>query len=115
MTHEMNLWHDSFTAISKKTKTIEMRLFDEKRSKINIGDSIVFTDTSNGERIECIVSNMYRYPSFEELYIHHDSLSIGYSEGEKADPDDMLEYYSRDMIEKYGVVGIELSSVKLMN
>ena len=111
MKHDMNLWHDSFTAIREQTKTIEMRLYDEKRSKIKIGDSIIFTDTSNGEKIECLVSNLYRYPSFKELYKHHDSVSIGYSKGEDADPDDMLQYYSKDMIEKYGVVGIELSSV----
>ena len=107
----MNLWHDSFTAIREQTKTIEMRLYDEKRSKIKIGDSIIFTDTSNDERIECLVSNLYRYPSFKELYKYHDSVSIGYSKGEDADPDDMLQYYSKDMIEKYGVVGIELSLV----
>lgn len=47
MKNDMNLWHDSFTAIREQTKTIEMRLYDEKRSKIKIGDSIIFTDTSN--------------------------------------------------------------------
>ena len=112
MKHEMNLWHDSFTAIKQQTKTIEMRLYDEKRSKIEIEDSIIFTDTSNGEKIECIVSNLYRYTSFTELYKHHDSVSIGYSEGENADPDDMLAYYSKDLIKKYGVVGIELRLLK---
>ena len=32
MTHKMNLWDDSFIKIKNKTKTIEMRLCDEKRS-----------------------------------------------------------------------------------
>ena len=30
MTHEMDIWHDSFVKIKEQTKTIEMRLFDEK-------------------------------------------------------------------------------------
>ena len=38
MTHEMDIWHDSFVKIKEQTKTIEMRLFDEKRSLISTGD-----------------------------------------------------------------------------
>ena len=34
MIHKMNLWNDSFNKIKDKTKTIEMRLCDEKRSII---------------------------------------------------------------------------------
>ncbi len=108
MIHEMKLWHDSFVKIKERTKTIEMRLFDEKRSLISIGDNIVFTDTSNGERIECQVINLYCYPSFEELYQHHNKVSIGYTEDEIADPKDMLAYYSIEMIERYGAVAIEV-------
>ena len=43
MIHKMNLWNDSFNKIKDKTKTIEMRLCDEKRSIICIGDIIEFT------------------------------------------------------------------------
>ena len=108
MTHEMNLWHDSFVKIKEQTKTIEMRLFDEKRSSISVGDTIIFTDTGNNEIAECLVINLYRYPSFEELYQQHDKVSIGYNEDEIADPKDMLAYYSKEMIEQYGVVAIEI-------
>lgn len=52
MTHEMDIWHDSFVKIKEQTKTIEMRLFDEKRSLISTGDTIIFTDTSNKEKID---------------------------------------------------------------
>ena len=108
MMHEMKLWHDSFVKIKKQTKTIEMRLFDEKRSSISAGDTIIFADTSNNERIECLVINMYRYRSFEELYQQHSKVSIGYTEDEIADPKDMLAYYSNEMIEQYGAVAIEV-------
>ena len=46
MTHEMDIWHDSFVKIKEQTKTIEMRLFDEKRSLISIGDTIIFAISS---------------------------------------------------------------------
>ena len=108
MIHEMKIWHDSFIKIKEHTKTIEMRLFDEKRSLISTGDTIMFTDTSNFERMECQVVNLYRYPSFEELYQFHNKASIGYSEDEVADPNDMLAYYSIEMIERYGAVAIEV-------
>ena len=45
MTHHMNLWDDSFQAIKEGWKTVEMRLNDEKRSIISIGDIIEFTNT----------------------------------------------------------------------
>lgn len=108
MTHKMNLWNDSFQAIKNRTKTIEMRLRDEKRGLISVGDCIVFTNTKNGEALECIVTNLYAYKNFEELYRRHDKVSIGYAEEEMANPADMLAYYSVDNIEKYGVLGIEI-------
>lgn len=111
MIHKMKLWHDSFVKILRGTKTVEMRLFDEKRSVLSVGDTIVFEDTSDGTRSECMVLALYRYPSFAELYAHHDKISIGYGENEVADPADMLMYYSEEEIHKYGVVGIEIKTL----
>ncbi len=85
-----------------------MRLFDEKCSAISIGDTIIFEDASDGAQLECAVVALHRYPSFAELYAHHDKVSIGYGENEAADPDDMLAYYTEEKIRKYGVVGIEI-------
>lgn len=113
MIHEMDIWHESFVKIKEQTKTIEMRLFDEKRSLISIGDTIIFTDTSNKEKIDCMVINMYRYLSFEELYQHHSKVSIGYNKDEIANPKEMLMYYSKEMIEQYGVVAIEIKVLQL--
>lgn len=106
--HKMKLWNDSFQKVKNGTKTIEMRLNDEKRSLINIGDCIEFTNTKNKEILKCLVINLHKYNNFNELYKHHNKISIGYSEDEIANPDDMLTYYSIDNIEKYGVVGIEI-------
>ena len=109
MIYYMNLWDDSFRAIKAGWKTIEMRLNDEKRAAIRVGDVIEFTDTSTQEKLSCRVTNIYRYADFAELYKNHDKLSIGYKEEESAYPDDMLQYYTKEEIEKYGVVGLELS------
>lgn len=109
MKHKMNLQHEPFVKIKAKTKTIEMRLLDEKRLELSVGDEIVFVDNSTNEVITCKVNNLFRYKNFEELYLNHDKISIGYSESENANPNDMLDYYSTEQIEKYGVVGIELT------
>ena len=111
MNHRMKLWHDSFVKIREGTKTVEMRLYDEKRSAINVDDAITFEDADSGETLTCSVLALHRYPSFAELYANHDKISIGYGEDETADPSDMLLYYSEEEIERYGAVGIELRVV----
>ena len=109
--HKMNLRNDSFEAIKDGWKTIEMRLNDDKRSKIKIGDEIGFTNTKTNELLICKVTNLFKYKNFEELYNDHNKISIGYTENEIANPDDMLMYYSKEDIEKYGVLGIELKKI----
>lgn len=111
MKHQMNLWNDSFESIKNKTKTIEMRLNDEKRRLIQIGDFIEFKNTKTKEIIVVQVINLYKYKTFEELYKKHDKISIGYQDDEIANPNDMLEYYSKDNIMNYGVIGIEIKLV----
>jgi ASC-1-like (ASCH) protein len=104
----MKLWNDSFESIKKGIKTIEMRLNDEKRSKIKIGDIIEFTNISTLEKLKVKVDRIYKHDNFEQLYQHHDKISIGYKANEVADPNDMLMYYTKEEIEKYGVLGIKV-------
>ena len=111
MLHEMKLQDDPFKKISDGTKTIEMRLYDEKRKKVKVGDLIEFTNVLNNEKLITRVINLYRYKDFDELYKNHDKVSIGYNEDEEANPCDMSMYYSDEDIEKYGVVGIKIKKI----
>ena len=52
------------------------------------------------------MNGRFEYPSFRELYEHHDKLSIGYNENEVADPDDMLQYYTQEQIDKHGALAL---------
>ena len=47
--HSMKLKPLPFAAIQSGKKVLELRLNDEKRQKIKIGDTIVFTQTETGE------------------------------------------------------------------
>lgn len=104
----MNLNHNPFLAIKSKTKTIEMRLYDEKRKLIKPGDLIEFTDRKTNETIMVVVSKLHICKNFNEIYATFNKISLGYTESETANPEDMELYYSKSDIEKFGVVGIEI-------
>jgi ASC-1-like (ASCH) protein len=106
----MNLHSVPFEMIKSGQKTIELRLFDEKRQKIKVGDRIVFTNTANGETLSATVVNLHRFDSFEELYRALPLLQCGYTteDIDTATPTDMEQYYSVEQQNKYGVVGIAI-------
>ena len=108
MVYNMQLHHRPFTSIKSGRKTIEMRLNDDKRRLLKVGDMVEFMDVNTGEMLVCEVVKLHHYASFEELYQNHDKISIGYTDDEVADPKDMLVYYPQEEIAKYGVVGIEV-------
>ena len=112
MKHIMKLWNSPFKLIKKETKTIELRLNDEKRSLINVGDLIEFTNVETKEVITCKVLNLYKYPDFTTLYKYHNKTKMGYEENEIANPADMEQYYQKEDIKKYGVLAIEIELIK---
>ena len=112
MKYEMKLNNGPYTNIKNGTKTIELRLNDEKRQLLKIKDLIEFTNRESLEKMLVEIENLYHYSSFDELYKHFDKVSMGYKEDEIADPKDMEEYYSKEEQEKYGVLGIEVRKLK---
>ena len=112
MVHQMHLHHHPFCLIQNGYKTIEMRLNDEKRQLIHVGDTIEFSDRDTEEMIQAKVVQLHHFSSFQELYQKLDKKELGYLEEEKANPKDMEKYYPLDEQEKYGVVGIEFQLVK---
>ena len=110
---EMKLRPEPFGKIKSGAKTIELRLYDEKRQKIRVGDAIIFTSTETGEQIRATVKKLHRFDSFEVLYKSLPLLKCGYTaeDVDRAQPSDMETYYSAEEQHKYGVVGIELDGV----
>ena len=111
MLHQLNLCHEPFMAITKGNKRIEMRLFDEKKSLIQIGDEIEFTDLETKEKVTCKVNNIKTYPSFVELYQDNDKVLLGYDEDDIASPDDMLKYYPKERQSKYLAMAIYIEII----
>ena len=110
--HHMNLHAAPFDMIKCGEKTIELRLYDEKRQQIKAGDTIIFTNTTTGETLDAAVKKLHRFDSFEELYRSLPLLKCGYTTEDvhEAHPSDMEQYYPAEVQKKYGVVGIELST-----
>ncbi len=112
MTHNMKLNEIPFGKIKNGSKTIELRLYDDKRRKIKVGDSICFK--SETKKLNATVKALHIFRSFDELYTALPLEKCGYSADEvaNASPDDMLEYYTEEQIKKYGVIGIEIEVTK---
>ena len=47
--HNMSVKEKYYNLLKSGKKTIELRLFDEKRQKIKIGDIIEFSNASNAD------------------------------------------------------------------
>ena len=107
----MKLHPAPFGMIKSGKKTFELRLYDEKRQKIAVGDKISFTDRDSGDVTVKTVIGLHRFESFKELYNSLPLLKCGYTEEDVslASPSDMETYYSPEEEKKYGVIGIELS------
>ena len=68
MIHKMRLVDFAFKAIKNKEKDIEVRLNDEKRQLINVGDIIEFEHIDTKEIIKVEVIKLYEFNTFEELF-----------------------------------------------
>lgn len=115
MKHNMKLNPSPFEMIKSGKKTIELRLNDEKRRRIKIGDEIEFENTGDSTQvINAKVLNLYRFCSFDELYKSLPLLKCGYTSDDvrTAHPSDMECYYSDKQQKMYGVVGIEIELIK---
>ena len=111
MKHEMRLHDGPFKMIQAGTKTIEMRLYDEKRREIQVGDEIEFTSRVTGEKQLTRVIALHIYSFFADIYRDYDKVSLGYGKDDEANPSDMEQYYTIEEQEKYGVGGIEIQLI----
>lgn len=108
---ELNLNNEPFLSIKSGLKTVEMRLYDEKRKLLKKGDLINFINRETGELLLTEIVDLKRFNNFEELYKNYDKIVLGYKENQEAKPEDMLEYYSKEKQSQYGVLAIEIKLV----
>ena len=106
-THQLKLATEPFDAIISGNKTIESRLYDTKRQKIQIGDRIIFTNRDNSEQtVTAEVVGLLRYATFRDLFSHNNPRKFGGDNVEWLE-NQISEFYSIEDQKIYGVIGIE--------
>ena len=70
MIHTMKLSEPWYSLVKNGKKTIEMRLFDEKRQMINKYDNILFSDKDGKNIFKKFVKNLSYHKTFESALKH---------------------------------------------
>lgn len=106
---EMNLIEPYFESLKYGYKDIEIRLLDEKRKKISVGDTIIFK--CNCHEITTEVVNLSIYTTFEKLV---DDVEINRT-GNFLSKDDLLKtlntIYSEEKRNKYNAIAIKVKNI----
>jgi len=110
MEHEMKLQPDYYNFILNGTKRIEIRLFDEKRQQIKIGDMIKFLkEPELNESFNAKVVGLLRYGTFEDMFKDFDISILSDKAMTKKELIGVLEQiYTKEKQEQYGVLGIRI-------
>ena len=113
MKHEMKLQPEYYNFILNGTKRIEIRLFDEKRKQIKIGDSIKFLkEPELKESFNAKVVGLLRYNTFEEMFKDFDISVLSDKSMTKEELICTLEqFYTKEKQKQYGVLGIRIELI----
>lgn len=104
----MQLSNESFERIVSGTKRVEFRLFDQKRQQIKIGDTIIFTNISQCEKITVTVIGLSIFDSFERLFNSLNRNLMGWTPKIA----EIRKYYTEADEKRHGVIGIHISYMK---
>ena len=113
MEHILKLQPKYFEYIKNGTKRIELRLYDEKRLKIAIGDTIIFQNEPELEdTMRVKVIGLVRYNTFEKLFKDFDIEMMADKSMTKQELLSVLEeFYTPEKQKQYGVVGIRIEKI----
>ena len=109
-THEMKLQPEYYNFIINGTKRIEIRLNDEKRQLIKIGDIIEFKkEPELSDSFKVKVVGLLRYDSFENMFKDFDISILSDKSMTKEELINVLEqFYTKEKQLQYGVLGIRI-------
>jgi len=104
----LNVKRKYFDMIKSSKKTIELRLYDEKRRQIKVGDTIEFRCAEDvNEHFLAEVVQLYLAEDFARLCQKIDCQKAGFSSDE-ALINALEEFYDIVKQKAFGVVGIEV-------
>ena len=105
----MELQNAYYNYMLKGTKRIELRLYDEKRKNIKIGDIITVTNAQTNEEFEVKVVGLLQYSSFKEMFNDFDIEILADKSMTKEELMNELEkFYPIEKQKQYNVLGIRI-------
>lgn len=112
--HEMKLNAVAFSMIKDGSKTLEMRINDEKRRKLKVGDEIVFSNRENeSEKVTVLITKIETFTNLVEMFANINELAAGYTANTSLESKlkNMYKYYSPEEEKKYGVCAVYIQLV----
>lgn len=113
-TIEMKLAAEPFEMIKSGQKTLEIRLYDEKRKKIKIGDILILSKSDDGsEQIKAQVVALHKFQTFQELFGTQLFSKTGWSGMTAQEAAQiMYQFYTKKQEKTFGVLGIEIKTLR---
>ena len=113
MEHKMKLQPKYYNFILNGTKRIEIRLNDEKRQQIKIGDTINFLkEPELNESFKVKVIGLLRYNTFLDMFNDFDITILADKTMTKKELINVLEqFYPKEKQMQYGVLGIRIELI----
>lgn len=114
MIHEMKLQPKYFNYILNGIKRIELRLNDEKRQTIKVGDTIKFLKEPNLDEYFLVkVIELIKYDSFLEMFNDYDISILSDNNMSKEELlNDLEKFYTKEKQQTYGVLGIRFELIR---
>ncbi len=111
MLHIMKLQPHPFNKIKEGSKTIEVRLFDEKRREIKLGDIIEFRrEPEQTEIVQAEVIGLLNYKTFSDLVNDFPATDFG-DENKKILLERIYTFYTKEQESKHSVLGIKIKLI----
>jgi len=108
---QMHLQIKHYSKVVKGEKTIELRLLDDKRKSIKIGDIIQFYNSPDkSDLIDTKVIYLHKYGTFSELCDNISCKKCGFNTKEEL-LKSALEFYPIGKQLEFGVLGIEIERI----
>lgn len=113
MEHKIKLQSVYFDKVKSGEKIYEIRLNDEKRQKIKIGDTIILKrEPKLEEFINVVVMDLLYFSSFEEMANTLPLEKVGFKTETVQEVVDVYhQFYSIENENKYGVVAIKVKTL----
>lgn len=115
MIHEIKVKEIYYNKIKKAEKIYEVRLLDEKRKLIKVGDKIrINKEPLMEEFLDGEVVDLAMFKSFEQMANSLSAKEIGFDGcGKEQIVDEYHKFYSQEQEQKYGVVAIKLKVINV--